>query len=99
LKNGEKDQFKPVLVIDKKKLNEDGELTAPLKKGDKVGYIKLEGKDGQELQFINGKVPQVDVVIGEDVEKANWFVLTMRGIGGFFGDVWGSISSTVKGWF
>lgn len=99
LKNGEKDQFKPVLVLDKKLLNEDGQLTAPLKKGEKVGYIKLEGKDGQELKFLSGKAPQADVVVGEDVEKANWFVLSMRAIGGFFGDIFGSISSTVKGWF
>lgn len=99
MKNGEKDQYKPVLVLDKKMLNKDGELTAPLKKGDKVGYIKLEAKDDQELQFLGGKTPQVDVVVGEDVEKANWFVLSMRGIGSFFGDIWGGISSTVKGWF
>ena len=35
----------------------------------------------------------------ESVEKANWFVLTMRGIGGLFGDLWTSVAKTVKGWF
>ena len=42
---------------------------------------------------------KVDVIVAENVEKANWFVLSMRAIGGFFGDVWGSVASTVKGWF
>lgn len=98
-KKGEKDNYKPVLVLDKKLLNKDGELTAPIKKGDKVGYIKLETKDGTPIQFLNGKNPQIDVVVAENVEKANWFILSMRAIGGFFGDVWGSVSSTVKGWF
>ena len=45
------------------------------------------------------KTVQVDVVAAETVEKANWFVLSMRAVGGFFGDVWDSASSTVKGWF
>lgn len=98
-KKGEKDNYKPVLVLDKKLLNKDGELTAPIKKGDKVGYVKLETKDGTPIQFLDGKSPQVDVIAAETVEKANWFVLSMRAVGGFFADVWGSVSSTVKGWF
>nr|WP_071393099.1 serine hydrolase [Bacillus tuaregi] len=98
-KKGEKDNYKPVLVLDEKLLNEDGELTAPIKKGTKVGYMKLETKDGAPIQFLDGKSPQVDVIAAEGVEKANWFVLSMRAIGGFFGDVWGSVSSTIKGWF
>jgi serine-type D-Ala-D-Ala carboxypeptidase (penicillin-binding protein 5/6) len=100
IKKGEKENYKPVLVLDKKLLNEDGELTAPIKKGDRVGYVTIESKDGQPIQFLDDKnAVQVDVIAAESVEKANWFVLSMRAIGGFFGDVWGSVSSTVKGWF
>ena len=102
VKNGEKENYKPVLVIDKKKLNEDGQLTAPIKKGDKIGYLTLESKEDGKVEFLteDGKnMLQADVVAAADVEKANWFVLMMRGIGGFFGDIWGSVSSTVKGWF
>lgn len=98
-KKGEKDQYKPVLVLDEKLLNEDGELTAPIKKGDKIGYLTLEASDGEEIKFLEGNAPKVDVIVGEDIEKANWFVLSMRAIGGFFGDIFGGISSTVKGWF
>ena len=102
IEKGTKDQYKPKLVIDKKKLNDDGELTAPVKKGEKIGYMTVSSKDGKDYGFISkagSKTVQVDVVASEDVEKANWFVLSMRAVGGFFGDIWDSASSAVKGWF
>lgn len=102
MKSGEKDSYKPVLVLDKKKLTKDGELTAPVKKGEKVGYVTIKSTNGEDLGFILGKENknlQVDVVAAENVEKSNGFVLMMHGIGGFFGDIWGSVSSSVKGWF
>lgn len=100
--NNEQEDYTFKLVLDKKKLNKNGELTAPIKKGDKVGYLTVEQKDGEPMKFLTGEGEQmikVDVVASEDVDKANWFVLMMRGIGGFFGDLWSSVSSTVKGWF
>ena len=102
VKNDEKENYKPELILDKKKLNDKGELTAPIKKGEKVGVLTLNVENGQEIDFLaeDGKdAIQVDVVAAQDIEKANWFVLMMRGIGSFFGNMWGSISSTVKGWF
>lgn len=100
VKSGEKDNFKTSLTLDKKKVNEQDELTAPIKKGEKVGTLTIQPKEAGNLGFLTkeGKIT-VDVIAAEDVEKANWFVLMMRGIGGFFGDLWGGISSTVKGWF
>lgn len=98
----EKDNFETVLELDKDKLNEDGALTAPIKKGDKVGTLTIKPKEGDEAIYLSGdgqNSTSVDVIVATDVEKANWFVLMMRGIGGFFGDIWGSVSSTVKGWF
>ncbi|MEH7181383.1 D-alanyl-D-alanine carboxypeptidase family protein [Neobacillus vireti] len=102
VKNGEKDNFKTKLTLDKKKVNKQGELTAPIKKGEKVGTLTIQPKEAEKFGFITAKGQSnitVDVIAAEDVEKANWFVLMMRGIGGFFGDLWGGISSTVKGWF
>ena len=40
-KSGEKENYKPKFVIDKKKLSKDGELTAPVKKGEAVGHMKI----------------------------------------------------------
>ncbi|MFT8323341.1 MAG: D-alanyl-D-alanine carboxypeptidase family protein [Bacillus sp. (in: firmicutes)] len=102
IKNGEKENYKTKLIIDEKKLNSKGELTAPVKKGEKVGSITLQTKDGKNVPFLTSdgeKSVSVDVIATENVEKANWFVLAMRGVGGFFSDVWKSVSSTVKGWF
>lgn len=98
----EKENFETVLELDKKKLNEDGALTAPIKKGDKIGTLTVKFKGEEETVYLSEegqKSLTVDVVAAEDVEKANWFVLMMRGIGGFFGDLWSGVSSTVKGWF
>ena len=102
VENGNKDNYKVNLTIDKNKLNKDGELTAPIKKGEKVGYITVEAKNGENYGYITdpeSKTIKVDVVAADAVEKANWFVLSMHAIGGFFGDIWSSAASTVKGWF
>ncbi|MBY0099745.1 D-alanyl-D-alanine carboxypeptidase family protein [Mesobacillus maritimus] len=102
IKNGEKDEYVPTLVLNKDLLNEDGELTAPIEKGQQVGYMTVEPKSGEEVSFLTSegqKSVQVPVVAAEDVEKANWFVLSMRGIGGFFGDLFSSVVSAVKGLF
>ncbi|MFO7341613.1 MAG: D-alanyl-D-alanine carboxypeptidase, partial [Bacillaceae bacterium] len=56
--------------------------------------------EGEDYGFIDGSdAAKVDVVAADTVEKANWFVLFMRGVGSFFSDLWGSITSAVKGWF
>ncbi|MGM0878807.1 MAG: D-alanyl-D-alanine carboxypeptidase family protein [Bacillota bacterium] len=101
VKNGEEDAYKPTFKIDESQLTKDSKLTAPVKKGQKVGVMVVgyEGK-GEALSFIEkNKTPQVDLVTNEAVEKANWFVLSMRGIGGFFSGLWGTVTDTVKGWF
>lgn len=102
IKNGEKGNYQPEVVLDKEKLNKDGQLTAPVKKGEKIGYVTVKPKEGNDYGFITSegsKSIKVDLVAAESVEKANWFVLSMRAVGGFFGDVWNSAASTVKGWF
>lgn len=101
IEKGTAKDYKTVVVIDKDKLNKDGELTAPIKKGDKIGYVTVESKDDNHgfLTENEAKSVQVDLIASEDVEKANWFVLSMRAVGDFFGNVWDSVSSMVKGWF
>lgn len=100
--NAEED-YEYKFVVDEKNLNKKGELTAPVKKGEKVGYLTIEPKeDGEPIKFLTAegeKTIVVDVVAAEDVDKANWFVLMFKGIGSFFGDLWGNISSAIKGLF
>ncbi|PAD66268.1 D-alanyl-D-alanine carboxypeptidase [Bacillus sp. 7586-K] len=101
IRNGDEKAYKAKFNINKDKLTKNGELTAPLKKGEKVGTMTVSYTgNGEALSFIQeGKQPQVDVVTEVAVEKANWFVLSMRAIGSFFSGLWGTITDTVKGWF
>lgn len=99
IKNGEEEKYMPKLVLDESKLNENGELTAPVEKGEVVGYLTYE-YDGKDYGFIDSdNAVTVEVVATETVEKANWFVLMMRGVGDFFSNLWGDITSAVSGWF
>ncbi|MGB8001253.1 MAG: D-alanyl-D-alanine carboxypeptidase family protein [Anaerobacillus sp.] len=85
--------------MDKSLLTEDGELTAPIKEGDQVGQVVLKST-GEDFGYITGdKGSSVPLVATESVEKAGWFTLTMRSIGGFFSGVWTSVADSVKGLF
>ncbi|MEK5440141.1 D-alanyl-D-alanine carboxypeptidase family protein [Fredinandcohnia sp. FSL W7-1320] len=100
-KGVDKSAFKAEYVFDDKVVSKDKEITAPFKEGTKVGHMNVS-YDGDDLGYItaNGDDKlQVPLVTDTGVEKTNWFVLMMRGIGGFFGDIWSSVANTVKGWF
>ena len=102
IKRGEKENYKPKFVMDKKKMTKDGELTAPVKKGEVVGHINVEytGSSEDYGYLIDGETKgKTEVVTTQSVEKANWFVLALRGVGGFFGGLWSGAVDMVKGWF
>jgi len=104
VKRGEKAEelYDASYRLNEETLTEDGELTAPFKKGAKVGTMELTYKGELNYGFLTSegeKTLTADLVTAKDVEKTNWFVLMMRGIGGFFGDIWTSASDAVKGWF
>src|SRR5690606_19868508 len=101
IKNGEEENYKAKVVIDEDKLNDNGALIAPVKKGDVVGYVTYEYTgEGEDLGFLYlDKTVNVDLVATEDEEKATWFVLMLRGIGEFFVGLWNGITTTVAGWF
>ncbi|WP_458411490.1 D-alanyl-D-alanine carboxypeptidase family protein [Schinkia sp. CFF1] len=102
VKSNEEELYEPKLVLDKKALTKNGTLEAPVKKGQKVGYLTYEYKGENNYGYLvdNGGVHEkVAVVTGSAVEKANWFSLTMRAIGGFFADIWSSVAGGIKGLF
>ncbi len=99
IKNGEEGLYKSKFVLDESKLDENGALVAPIEKGEVVGYLTYE-YEGDDYGFIDpDQVAKVEVVVTESVEKANWFVLLLRGIGDFFSNLWGDITSAISGWF
>lgn len=88
-------------TLDKEKLNENGELIAPIEKGEKVGTATLVYKgDAEDFGYIiEDSVSAVDLVSDEAAEKANWFMLTLGAVGDFFGNVFSASVDWVKGLF
>ncbi len=98
---GEEITFTPSYKIDDSLLNKDGELTAPLKKGDVVGTLTYE-YSGDQYSYIDEQFADqasVELVVQDDVEKANWFTLIFRAIGDFFVDLFTSVVGWFKGLF
>ncbi|WP_099221773.1 D-alanyl-D-alanine carboxypeptidase PBPD1 [Listeria costaricensis] len=93
-KSTEKAKLETKVTLDKK------ELEAPVKKGTKVGTMTVALKDGDDLGYLDGKQAEtIGVATAGDVEKANWFVLSMQSVGNFFVGVGDYVVDGVKGWF
>ncbi|WP_240335197.1 D-alanyl-D-alanine carboxypeptidase family protein [Paraliobacillus sediminis] len=99
--NGEEESFMVQYHLDENKLNEDGELVAPIEKGEKIGEMELVYNGGTDYGYIfdGAQVQVVDLLATDAVEKANWFMLTLGAVGDFFSGIFSSVADTVKGWF
>ncbi|AQY52399.1 D-alanyl-D-alanine carboxypeptidase [Listeria weihenstephanensis] len=86
--------------LDEKVTLDKKTLDAPVKKDTKVGTMSVQLKDGDTLGYVDGKkTDTINVVTKDDVEKANWFMLMLSSIGGFFTSIWDYVADGVKGWF
>lgn len=103
IKSGTKKKYQPKLKFDSSKLTQDGELKAPVKKGQQVGHVTLayhgKGKDYGYLIDGHNKQESASVVTTQGVEKSSWFSLALGSIGHFFSGIWTSVADMVKGWF
>nr|WP_307258600.1 D-alanyl-D-alanine carboxypeptidase family protein [Oikeobacillus pervagus] len=102
VKSTDHEKYSPKFQPNTELLNDKKQIVAPIKKGETVGYLAVQAKERESLGYLTkeeANKARVEVVTTQSVEKANWFILALRGIGGFFGDVWSSIVSTVKSWF
>lgn len=84
---GTEDKYKIELKVDDSLLNDDGEISAPIKKGEKVGTVELSMEDGEDFGYIfdnDDEQGATEIVASEDVEKKNWFSLMLGAIGQFF---------------
>ena len=68
-------------------VNPEDQLSAPLKAEDQVGTVTVKYGD---------RTMEVPLIVTEDVEKAGWFRMMMRGIGGFFSGLFGGIVGLFK---
>lgn len=89
IRKGTEDQYSIKYELDKELLNEDGELEAPINKGDKVGraILTYEGEGSFGSIFDSEEEIAVDLVANEDVKKKNWFSLMFASIGDFFANL------------
>ncbi|MCP3032241.1 D-alanyl-D-alanine carboxypeptidase [Halobacillus sp. A1] len=102
VKEGEEEQYAVNVNLSEEALDKNGKLEAPFDQGEKVGTAELvyNGEESyKDLQTGEPLRTEVDVVTVSSVEKANWFMLTVGGIGDFFSDIFSSAVSMVKGWF
>ncbi|MFQ3546318.1 serine hydrolase [Halobacillus rhizosphaerae] len=102
VKNGDEKQYSIKYHFNKDKIDKDGKITAPVKKGEKVGTAELVYKGDEKYHnLLTGKASttKTDLVTTSSVEKSNWFMLALGGIGNFFSDIFHGAVDTVKGWF
>lgn len=88
---GTENQYDFKVKLDDAKLNENGELEAPVKKGEKLGYATLSVKGDSAYGNLDGE-QRVPVVAAEQVDRSNWFVRMMSNIGSFFSGVFSWIA-------
>ncbi len=90
IKSGDEENYQVTYNIDESLLDEDGQLVAPIEKGQKVGTMELVYDGDQDYGYILEQENQaVDVVTTDAVEKKNWFMLFLSSIGNFFGNLFG----------
>ncbi|MFC0470335.1 D-alanyl-D-alanine carboxypeptidase family protein [Halalkalibacter kiskunsagensis] len=100
VRSGEDELYSTELSLNESQLNEDGELEAPFEAGTQVGTLALvyNGDEDEEFLYASQRA-EVPVVTDVAVEKAGWFAMAMRAVGGFFSGIWNGVAEMVKGWF
>ncbi len=101
VRNGEEDAYTIEYVFDEDKLTDDGQLIAPIEQGESVGKARLiyEGNVEYGNIYPDQSNQTVDLVAVAEVERANWFMLTMGAIGSFFSNLFSNLVEAVTGWF
>ncbi|MDG5790126.1 D-alanyl-D-alanine carboxypeptidase [Evansella sp. AB-P1] len=98
---GEEESYTYSIQFDEDLLDDEGRLEAPIEANQVIGKMIVEYTGSGEEKYLEDTNPssrQVDIVTNEAVERAGWFSLMIRNIGGFFSGLWGSIADTFRGW-
>ncbi|MFC4024168.1 serine hydrolase [Oceanobacillus longus] len=100
IKTDEAELYSLKYDLDEDKLNENGELIAPVEKGDVIGTAELVYNGDTDYGYIfSDSSNQIELVTNEAVEKSNWFMLTLGAIGDFFANLFTSAVDWIKGLF
>jgi D-alanyl-D-alanine carboxypeptidase (penicillin-binding protein 5/6) len=84
--NGEKVATGYKVVLDRSKLK-NGKLEAPVKKGEKIGYVTLTQKGKSQYGYLYNTNNKIPVIAAEQVDRNNWFIRMFKGIGNFFASI------------
>ncbi|RYM04709.1 D-alanyl-D-alanine carboxypeptidase [Sporolactobacillus sp. THM7-7] len=84
VENGGNSRFAFKVTMDRSKLNKDGQLEAPVKKGERIGYATIKGEGDGAYGYLYTDANKVPVVAAEQVDKSSWFVRFFQGIGNLF---------------
>src|SRR5690625_6664520 len=73
IKESDEEKFSMTYSYDKELLNKDGELTAHIEKGKKIGTAKLDYEEEKEEGYIftDSKEATVDLIATDSVDKKN----------------------------
>lgn len=78
------DRYAYTFVPDEEKVNQNGEIEAPISAGESLGQLVIENAD--DFEFLDGDVPEsVDVAAAESVERASVFTIFSTWMRDFFG--------------
>ncbi|WP_269431513.1 serine hydrolase [Domibacillus indicus] len=95
---GSNPKYKTGVTLNSSDLNENGELVAPVEKDKVVGFVSVKDDQGQAVPFLKS-AGKTNVQTAQNIEKANWFVLSMRAVGDGISGGWNWIVDKVTGWF
>src|SRR5690625_1056895 len=100
IQKGEEENYEIVYHFDDEQLTDTGMLVAPIEKGTVIGTAELTTKNDDEI-FIYEKDENrfVDLVVSSDVERSNWFMILLGGIGDFFTNIFQKAVNFIKGIF
>lgn len=90
--NGEKPNVTFQVTLDRSKLNKDGQLEAPVRKGEQVGYATLAATGSGSYGHLYQSDNRIPVVTAGQVDKSSWIVLMFKGIGSFFSGIFSWIT-------
>lgn len=97
VKKGDNDKYRVEYELDESLLNEQGELIAPIEKGEKIGvaHIVIDSEDNYGYILNKTENESIDLIVNETIEKKNWFSLLLSSIGELFV----SLFNKIKGLF
>ncbi len=98
VRSSEKDSYVPELIVDESLLD-NGKLEASIEKDQVVGTVNLKKESGSDYGYLNGSAGGIEVITTENVERANWFSLSLQAVGSFFVTMWSGAVDFVKGLF